>query len=105
MANMTDKEAKERGKEVQDAINDLIAEGKLPEIKSMTRAQRRELDAKKLNYFKGVYPLGKALSCSRKDALTGFWTMYIRTLTLIICRITSAITLARWFSRLHIRIS
>lgn len=54
MANMTDKEAKERGKEVQDAINDLINAGKLPEIKSMTRAQRRELDAKKLNYFKGV---------------------------------------------------
>ena len=38
--------------DVRDKIYKMIDEGKLPEIKSMTRKQRKEVDAKKLNYFK-----------------------------------------------------
>lgn len=53
MAAITEKDAEKRSMDVQEAINKLIAEGKLPAIRSMTRAQRKEMDAKKLNYFKG----------------------------------------------------
>ena len=38
--------------DVRDKIYMMIDVGKLPEIKSMTRKQRKEVDAKKLNYFK-----------------------------------------------------
>lgn len=49
------KEAQERHEKITAEIMKMIADGKLPEVRSMTRKQRRELDEQKLNYLKTVF--------------------------------------------------
>ena len=68
---MTDEEKKlqkqqERYKKQQDAIEKLIKEGKLPEIKALTRGQRKELDKAVLNYLKTLFK-GQETAVERQE--------------------------------------
>lgn len=49
------KEAQARHDRIVADIMEMVKEGKLPEIRCLTRKQRRELDKQKLNYLKTVF--------------------------------------------------
>lgn len=70
---MTDEEKKNKEKaekiykEQQEYIEKLITEKKLPELRSLTRRERKELDAANLNYTKLIFTSDKRNAIQIKE--------------------------------------